>query len=351
MQQNAVYILAWSIETEKPFTEHTIKLDNGSTVTRHYKNHSIRYWLEYANYLGKGSPMNVVQTKIGNEGKLDKSFVREKYLGVFKPEITFHSVESNEDSDFYNGYGNGRDGKLLDSLLSGVAYIKRDETIAEPLFKIREYLRKEQEKGREAIPYKEYLKKAKELKVHHPKEILENWLFKTGVVYYRSGKFDNKIILDQGWAIKAIYTIFDRNRGTPYEIENSKGIFSGSLLIQVWKGKYPDRKTHLLFVNFMKSCDLCFEIDIGKRTPILEERRFMAPQLITKERPIVIDDFWADKESIFFRYSDKFIHEGFIQSFIVKTAYLATLKIRFPPSRQTIMVAPWQDTFSRKSHS
>ncbi|MEL6195221.1 MAG: COR domain-containing protein, partial [Bacteroidota bacterium] len=326
MQQNAVYVLAWSKETEEPHTEHNIKLEDGSTVTRHYKNHSIRYWLEYAKHLGKGSPMNVVQTKVEKEGEEDKRGLIELYVDDFQPEMSFHAVESKEDSPFYNGYGNGEDGKLMHSLLKGVAYLKDDETIAEPLFNIREFLRSEQEKGRETMPYEEYVGKAKELQVHRPKEMLENWLFKTGVVYYRPGRFNNTIILDQGWAIKAIYTLFDRNKGTPFEIEANKGVFDGALLQRVWQKDYPDQDTHELFVNFMKSCDLCFEIDTGERTPAFKDRKFMAPQLLTKIRPETVDDFWEGREAIHYRYSDEFIHEGVIHSFIVKTAYLATLR-------------------------
>ncbi len=326
MQQNAVYILAWSKETEEPYTEHKIELEDGSTITRNYKNHAIRYWLEYAKHLGKGSPMNVVQTKIEAEGEEDKSELAHYYEDVFQPEVAFHAIESKEDSPFYNGYGDGKDGKLLHSILKGVAHLKEDETIAGPLFEIRKYLREEQVKGRKTMPYEEYLKKATELQVLRPKEMLENWLFKTGVVYYRPGKFNNTIILNQGWAIEAIYTLFDRSKGTPFEIEANKGVFDGALLQRVWQSNYPDQDTQELFISFMLSCDLCFEIDTGKKNPTFQDRTFMAPQLLIKERPETIDDFWDGREAIYYRYSDEFIHEGVIHSFIVKTAYLATLR-------------------------
>ncbi|MEM7510933.1 MAG: COR domain-containing protein, partial [Bacteroidota bacterium] len=326
MQQNAVYILAWSKETEKPFTEHKIILEDGSAITRNYKNHAIRYWLEYAKHLGKESPMNVVQTKIEKDGKQDKSELANYYEDVFQPEVAFHAIESKEDSPFYNGYGDGKDGKLLHSILKGVAHLKEDETIAGPLFEIRKYLREEQVKGRKTMPYEEYLAKAEELEVLRPKEMLENWLFKTGVVYYRPGKFNNTIILNQGWAIEAIYTLFDRSKGTPFEIEANKGVFDGALLQRVWQKDYPDQDTQELFVSFMLSCDLCFEIDTGKEDPSFQDRTFMAPQLLVKKRPETIDDFWEGREAIYYRYSDEFIHEGVIHSFIVKTAYLATLR-------------------------
>ena len=73
MQKNAVYILAWSLETEKDYTPHKIEIEKDVFVERRYKNYSLRYWLEYAKYLGKDSPMNVVQTKTGIEPVKDKS--------------------------------------------------------------------------------------------------------------------------------------------------------------------------------------------------------------------------------------------------------------------------------------
>ena len=322
MQKDAVYLLAWSVETNEPFTDHEIKQKDGKIVTRRYQNYGLRYWLEYAKHLGKGSPMNVVQTKIGKDTAIDQSAIGADYEEDFHPEITFHHVESSEEDPFDNGYD-----ELLESIKASVQSIKSEEqTIAGPLFDLREYLRTEQAKGKQLLAYEEYEAKAHELGVKSAREMLETWLHKSGVVYYQPDKFGGQIILDQGWAIKAIYTLFDRSSGVPYEIEQRQGAFTGAFVQDIWQAEYPDQATHELFISFMKSCDLCFEIETGKERPHFRDRLFMAPQLLERVKPNAIDDFWEGRETLHYRYRASFIHEGVIHSFISKTAYLADLR-------------------------
>ena len=104
MQKNAVYILAWSKETEEEFTVHEITYSDGIREKKKYKNYELRYWLEYAKHLGGGSPMNVVQTKVGRDNPIDKSHLGPPYEDVFQPAIAFHAVESSEEDSFTNGY-------------------------------------------------------------------------------------------------------------------------------------------------------------------------------------------------------------------------------------------------------
>ena len=322
MQKNAIYILAWSLETEKYFTPHKIPQSDGSVVIRNYKNYGLRYWLEYAKHLGKGSPMNVVQTKIGADEIVDKSKLAASYRDDFEPEMSFHAVESSEDDPFESGYEN-----LLKDLQAQVVYLKRDHTtLAEPLHKIREFLREKQEAGDKIMEYAVYEKQALEFKVQDPRGTLETWLYKSGIVYYKPGRFQDKIILNQGWAIEAIYTLFNRSKNIPYEIEARKGIFDGAFLQNLWSPKYPDPDDHELFINFMKSCDLCFEIEGEEKYSSFKDRVFMAPQLVQRRRPEFIDDFWEERDTLHYRFYDDFIHEGIIHSFITQTAYLAKLR-------------------------
>jgi hypothetical protein len=323
MQTNAVYLLAWSQETEQPYTDHQIQQSDGTLIVRRYQNYGLRYWLEYAKQLGQGGPMHVVQTKVGKDSVTDLSELAKAYKGDFVPEITFHAVESSEPDPFINGYQ-----ELLTAIENSAQSIKKgDAAIAQPLFDIREHLRLRQAEGLQVMSYEDYEAKAIELGVQKPREMLESWLHKSGVVYYRSGMFNNQIILDQGWAIKAIYTLFDRSRGIPYQIEKQHGAFNGAFVQDIWRADgYPDQDIHELFINFMKSSDLCFEIDAGQSNPDFRERIFLAPQLLQRERPMFIDDFWEGREILFYRYTDDFIQEGVIHSFITQTAYLADLR-------------------------
>ena len=42
-------------------------------------------------------------------------------------------------------------------------------------------------------------------------ELLLDYLHNVGTVFYREGLFANQIILDQAWALDAVYAVFDRD--------------------------------------------------------------------------------------------------------------------------------------------
>ncbi|MEL6672282.1 MAG: COR domain-containing protein [Bacteroidota bacterium] len=328
MQKNAVYILAWSHETEEPETRSGlyIKKADGSLVEKVYENQPLRYWFEYAKHLGEGSPMHVVQTKIGQPDNPIQEFpeLKAEYDEAFQPGPFFHQVECAEDDPFENRFE-----ELTGPLLSSVSSIKpKDQKIAKPLYEIRKYLRDLQKKGVRTLPLDTYLEKAKELGVLSPEKMLETWLFRSGVVYYQKGKFNNEIILDQAWAIKAIYTLFDRATGVPDQIRESQGIFNGAFVEEIWKKEgYEDRQTHELFISFMLSCDLCVEVEASESRVDFPDRTFMVPQLLENDRPETVDDFWGDKEGVWeYTFKQPFIPEGVIHGFIARTAYLATLR-------------------------
>ena len=45
------------------------------------------------------------------------------------------------------------------------------------------------------------------------KEALLDFLHRNGVVFYRPGLFGDRIVLDQNWALEAIYALFERKKG------------------------------------------------------------------------------------------------------------------------------------------
>jgi internalin A len=47
-------------------------------------------------------------------------------------------------------------------------------------------------------------------------EALLGFFHHNGVLFYRPGLFQNQIILDQNWALEAIYAIFDREKILPF---------------------------------------------------------------------------------------------------------------------------------------
>lgn len=314
MQANAVYLALWDAGSEK--AEHTPPiLEHGEW--QKYENRHLAYWLDYAHSQGHGSPVIVVQTKRDVHGVMDRPDLRERFRDKISS-LEFKQIESKADDWDENGYND-----LLSAVRRAVKRIKPNTEIPETWVNLRQAIREKQKKGDKTMTLPEYLELAKDLE--DPAGVLENWLTKTGVVFYREGYFHDDIILDQEWAIRAVYAIFDR-AGGPYRIFlGQQGAFSGEDLKRwVWPD-YSENEREL-FVGFMLSCEICFETTPEKKEyshPPLAERRFIAPQLLPPDIPRSVEDTWLDRESLYLRYTHAFLHEGVIQSFIVRTQSLA----------------------------
>jgi hypothetical protein len=85
---------------------------------------------------------------------------------------------------------------------------------------------------------------------------LLSYLHNAGIVFYRPGLFDDRIILDQAWALEAIYTVF--NRESCYRpLRYLRGRFNREILeALVWR-EYKISELEV-FLGMMRSCGICF---------------------------------------------------------------------------------------------
>ena len=316
MQSNAVYLILWDADTENrrftPINEHG--------EDKEYDNFILEYWLDYAIHLGKGSPAIVVQTKTGRDGKKDLPQIREAYESRLSY-LDFQHIESDENDWDENGYKD-----LLTSIRRAVKRTKTKTNIPEGWAKVRRALRDKQEAGEKKLGLADYLSLAKDLE--NSISVLENWLVKTGVVFYRKGLFQDEIILDQQWAIDAIYTIFNRKANLHYKVLYQKGNFSGQDLEEdIWAEK--TEKERELLISFMLSCEICFETSQrNEKWPHLSftERTFVAPQLLESKKPERFQNYWDGISPLHLRYRQEFLHYGVIQRFIVRTQSKANVQ-------------------------
>ena len=87
--------------------------------------------------------------------------------------------------------------------------------------------------------------------------LLLAYLKANGTVFYRPGLFGDRIVLDQGWALEAIYAVFDREQ-VYRELRRAGGRFTRSLLgLLVWQEHSEDEQQLLL--GMMQSCGICFQ--------------------------------------------------------------------------------------------
>ena len=89
------------------------------------------------------------------------------------------------------------------------------------------------------------------------KDALLDFLHHNGVMFYRSGLFGDRIVLDQNWALEAIYSIFDREK--ILQLLRGYGRFSrADLEALIWSGFTPEEQK--VFLGMMESCGICFRV-------------------------------------------------------------------------------------------
>jgi internalin A len=146
------------------------------------------------------------------------------------------------------------------------------------------------------------------------KDALLDFLHHNGVVFYRPGLFGGRIVLDQNWALEAIYALFDRKKILP--LLRGYGRFSRADLETLIWSSYT-REEQKVFLGMMESCGICFparELPDGKC-------EYLAPELLPP---------WSDaQEQLLGRLREDppaaeaegyyaFLHEGVLRSYLSK---------------------------------
>lgn len=306
MQANAIYLILWDKETQE--NEYSELEEMGEM--RQYDNYSLEYWLHYAEKRGKGSPAILVQTKVQDDGIRDLPKIRDNYDPKFL--VGFEHIDSAFDDLHENGYV-----ALLAAMRKAIMRIKENEQIPKSWDEIREAVKSLKAKGQQWMKLEDFNQLASAYA--EPMDILR-WLTQSGTVFYDENHFKH-IILDQFWAIEAIYALFDRKMRFHEIIEKRKGILDGDYLLkEVWA--IFDQTECELFISFLLSCEMCFEItDPGTS---FAQRRFVAPQLLPARTEALTEDFWEGRETLYMRFEHEHFHYGIIQSFIVRSHFLSS---------------------------
>ncbi|MDZ4704384.1 MAG: COR domain-containing protein [Saprospiraceae bacterium] len=321
MQVNAVYLALWDEETRQN-PESPIQEDGEE---RQYENFSLGYWLHYIRHQGGNSPVIVVKTKsqADNSRHPDEYALDQRY----KP-MDFLQIDS-----FISDKRNNGCNKLLFTVKEAIEQrLGIEKQLPLTWANLRQHLRDLLRSGTKALPLDEYFDIAGDYHIEHPMDVLK-WLAQTGVVFYREGYFGNAVMLDQSWAIEAVYAVFNRNNKLQYHYlrDTLKGRFSGANLQEIWSKKQPSPAEQELFISFMISCELCFEVTEQKeedkyRQVPLAERQFIAPQLLPKDEPSIVEVVQGLSKMLYIQYRHDFLHQGTMQRFIVRAQSLADTK-------------------------
>ena len=150
-------------------------------------------------------------------------------------------------------------------------------------------------KGNQLISQDEFLSLCEEAGNVSSPPLLLDYLHNIGTVFYREGLFGDAIILDQAWALDAVYAVFHRESKAFKTVERFGGRFRRSDLAEwVWQDRSVDEQK--LFLSFMQQCGICFTYRRGDNDI---EAEYIAPDLLpARDDPAIQEQLrqkWDDR--------------------------------------------------------
>jgi len=275
MRSQGIYLIAWNPAQESN--------ENHVSGDHEFRNYRLPYWLtQVAEFGGSNAPLIVVQTQVDrliDRRKLDP--VAEKKFAGFTTtfEIDCSAKTGRHQEDLKEALAECY-ARIEQPLIGGGrARVKR---ALEELIRTRRYMTLEE--FRTLCNH--------EGNVTDPVLFLET-LHNAGTVFYRPALFNDQIILDLEWAIRAIYAVFDRASQIYQIILSQNGLFTRTLLGQVLWDRHYSPEEQELFLAMMMSCGICFEKQQADSSHRLEAT-YIAPDLL-QELPT--DGGWQGDEA------------------------------------------------------
>jgi internalin A len=293
MRSRAVFALVWIPEAEKT-PEH---LYGGFT----YRNQPLAYWLDYVRQFGgAGSPVLIVQTRCDKaEDEAVRPPVTDETLGALAFRRIVHYSANNDrgrptlDDALFQSVDWLRDKEGISLIGAGRAMVKR--RIEE--MRDADMTRPPLEKMHRTINYTDFLALCEKTGgISDPKQLLV-YLHNTGAIFYHEGLFEDRIIIDQSWALESIYAVFHREK-CYRRILRQNGRFTRSDLAEwIWNEAGHGVKEQELLLSMMQSCGICFQ----HRSASLDgsiEAEYIAPELLPERSDSDITQKWdADRQS------------------------------------------------------
>lgn len=251
-------------------------------------NHPIEYWYETVNELSPKSAFFVVQNKRDINKKEDSTI---RQYAIEKAKTEFVHVSAKTGLDMYK-------------LVSNLQHSAKDlpdfgMSMPQSWLKVRAFFienLKKEDASQKIMSKSEFQDLCTECKVNgNTVDLLFKYLHHNGFLYYHQN-LGNKIIADQRWALAAIYKPLDREAAHYEEFkEDLKGKIRVRRLFEIFGAPYTvDEKW--LFLDFMKSCGLCFQLN---NRPDQTEKSlndvYVFPEFLSVEKPETVQSDWVNK--------------------------------------------------------
>jgi len=195
------------------------------------------------------------------------------------------------------------------------------EELPETWINIRTRVAELREAKNKTLNVSDFQQICEECKLTTDFKIALDYLHNAGEVFYYANKFNNQIILDQEWALEAVYAVLKKDK-----VERFKGEFTLEDLINIWKEKNHDLREEEvgIFLNFMLSNQIMFSTN--ESNYIDDNRKFVIPQLLPEEFPFQLEALKNNSSSLKHRIEYEFLHRDIIERFIIRTAQFSVKK-------------------------
>ncbi|AEE54508.1 Miro domain protein (plasmid) [Haliscomenobacter hydrossis DSM 1100] len=299
MLGKAVYLVLWEPEMESKLLEDSQNQPNEVYLSRNFP---LEYWLGNIRAINKPSEIIVVCNKMDNG--------REQFPANLHSLQEEYGIDSFISVSAKTGYG-------IDALLTRLKYLYAqipELGMPRPLS-----WRKVQEKLAVLRQNKPYIS----LEEYHTVCTSENLdtassaalLHFLGFSGYLLNFTENHIVLDQKWALDAVYRLFDREHW--YPLLKGNALRKRSELAKCWREFTPE---HIeLFLRLMMVSEQALKLDKENEDPY-----YLIPEFLPNTQAPAVADIWSAFSSpiYHFRFRHHFFHAALIQRFIVRIAKL-----------------------------
>jgi internalin A len=287
MRSRAIVPLLWIPETEN------VKEYRHEGIL--FRNRPLVYWLDYVRqFSGTECPVLIIQTRCDKpEDEQIHPPVSDEALSTFRFRKLLH----------YSAHVNRGRAALDEALQEAAAWLRNREgiaTIGAGRFRVKQRIekmrdddaaRRPSERRHRTIGYEDFLRMCKDAGGIVAPEHALSYLHNAGTVFYRRGLFDNQIIIDQGWALEAIYSVFNRDK-CYRQLLRQNGRFTRADLVEwVWDETGYGVKEQELFLSMMQSCDVCFVHRPAVPSKNIETE-YITPDLLPERPEIEIAQKW-----------------------------------------------------------
>ncbi len=313
MRSRAVFFAVWA-----PVAEERTEHEHRGIV---FRNHRLDYWLEMVRQLGgRNCPVMVIQTQCDTlADELRHPPVPDELLNRFGfCKVLHYSAKLDRGRAAFD-----------ESLAEAIQWTREQQgevRIGAGRLRVKRRLEKLRDEDaelpacqrRHRVLKKDFFVRICEEEggVSNPEHLID-YLHECGVIFHRADVFDDAIILDQEWALEAIYTLFNREKCWR-QLRQLKGRFTRSLLASlVWQDYEEDEQA--LFIHMMESAGICFvHREADARAGI--EAEYIAPDLLPELSTVEeeLAAYWQDVATEEQILDFPFEYPGLVRSVIAK---------------------------------